>query len=513
MPRSALLSLLFCACLASSHADAAASITRWPLTLPASGATLEVHEPIVDGWNDGIVTARCLVLARTSDVNAPAQGSAVIQAAGQVDSASGVVTLLDPQVLDVRFQVQGAEAADWGGIIRTMLPGAMRTFSLTRLQAGQAAAQARQRGAAAAAAPEESPRILVSETPAVLVYIDGPPRFVAVPATALSGAINTKVLLVRDGQGTWYLHLYDGWVSASSLEGPWSIAAAPSGSGPLERAAVEGGKWNLLPGKRDAQGRLPALAGGLPKIIVAQAPAALIVLDGPPRVAAVPGSGLRYAVNTSAHLFLDPDGLYYVRVGGAWYRSSRLDRQWVQVPAAALPADFARLPDDGPKAGVGDAVARAQAGAPAPLGQSRVVAADPATTQLTVLYSDDPVLKPIPGTQLNYAANASVPVIQVDIDRWYAIENGVWFRSSSATGPWSVTSAVPDEIYAIPPTVPIYHAIHSRVLSASNDVVYYDYPGGGGPNYASRGGAMGVEDQGDDYQYTPPAGMYWSHNY
>ena len=62
-------------------------------------------------------------------------------------------------------------------------------------------------------------------------------------------------------------------------------------------------------------------------------------------------------------------------------------------------------------------------------------------------------------------------------------------------------------------TAPIYPAIHSRVLSASKDVVYYDYPGGPGPSYLSRGGAIGVEDQGDDYQYTPPAGMYWSYYY
>jgi hypothetical protein len=121
-------------------------------------------------------------------------------------------------------------------------------------------------------------------------------------------------------------------------------------------------------------------------------------------------------------------------------------------------------------------------------------------------------MKPIAGTQLNYAANASVPVIQVDDDSWYAIQNGVWFHSNSATGPWSVTRNVPDAIYAIPPASPIYREIHSRVLSESKDTVYYDYPGAG-PNYRSEGGAIGVEDQGDDYQYTPPAGMYWSHRF
>jgi hypothetical protein len=511
MLRSALLTLLFYPLIAWTDAVAAASITRWPLTLRASGSVLEVHEPIVDTWNDGIVTARCLVLAQTSDVAAPVQGTAVVQAAGQIDSASGVVTLLDPQVLDVRFQAQGAASANWANVVRTVLPGMMQTFSLPRLQAGQAAAQARQQGAAASAPPDAAPRILVSETPAVLVYIDGPPRYAAVPGTDLQGTVNTKVLLVRDARGTFHLHLYDGWVSAPTLDAPWAVSSAPPGSGPLERSALEGGRWNLLPGKRDAQGRAPALANGLPKIIVTQVPTALIVLDGPPRMRQVPGSALRYAVNTNAHLFQDPDGLYYVRVGGAWYRSSSPERPWTHIPATALPPDFAALPDDGPKAGVGDAVARAQSGAPYPIDQSNVVAVS-ASAQLTVLYSDDPVMKPIAGTQLNYAANASVPVIQVDDDSWYAIQNGVWFHSNSATGPWSVTSNVPDAIYAIPPASPIYREIHSRVLSESKDTVYYDYPGAG-PNYRSEGGAIGVEDQGDDYQYTPPAGMYWSYRF
>jgi hypothetical protein len=121
--------------------------------------------------------------------------------------------------------------------------------------------------------------------------------------------------------------------------------------------------------------------------------------------------------------------------------------------------------------------------------------------------SGDPVLEPIRGTQLNYVANASVPLIQVDINNWYAVQDGVWFHAAEATGPWTVTNHVPPEIYAIPPTAPIYHAIQSRAISSSTDVVYYAYPTG--VALPSEGGAIGVEDQGADYQYTPPSSLYW----
>jgi len=48
-------------------------------------------------------------------------------------------------------------------------------------------------------------------------------------------------------------------------------------------------------------------------------------------------------------------------------------------------------------------------------------------------------------------------------------------------------------------------------MSSSTDVTYFGYPGTDA--WASQGGAIGVEDQGADYQYTPPSGMSWGWSY
>ena len=45
----------------------------------------------------------------------------------------------------------------------------------------------------------------------------------------------------------------------------------------------------------------------------------------------------------------------------------------------------------------------------------KVVAADPGTATLDLNMAGDPVLEPIRGTELNYVANSSVPIIQIDI--------------------------------------------------------------------------------------------------
>ena len=475
----------------------------WPLTLSQEGVVFQVHEPLAEAWQDGILTARSLVIAQPTDAQ-PVYGSVLIKAVTEVDSAARIVRLQDVEVKGTDFSAAPNLTQGWQEYLRFALPPKVRTISLARLEAGQSSAKAPAPGSPGTEV--SVPRIIVSEKPALLVFIDGDPRYVPVQGTDLSGVLNTRALLLKDASGAFYLHVYDGWVSSESLEGPWNVASPPAGAEQAERAARATGRVNLLPGKADAEGRRPGLASApLPEIIVTYEPTALINVDGEPRFAAIPGTSLRYATNTSAHLFEDESNAVYARVGGNWFRASALTQPWQYVPIGSLPAGFAAIPNDHPKSAVKASVASAHA--PSAPAAWTVSAADPSTARLNYTMNGDPDLRPIKGTQLNYVANASVPIIQVDINNWYAVQNGVWFRASEVTGPWSVTDQVPPQIYAVPPTSPIYHAIHSRVIASSSDVVYYGYPTPG--SLGPEGGAMGVEDQGADYQYTPPSNLYW----
>jgi len=487
----------------------------WPRTFTANGVTFKVHEPLADGWNEDALVAHALVSAQPEGRPQPALGTMRITARTRVNETAGVVRLSEVQVTGVRFpDAPDKTLASWLAALRARAPGLIDSVSLARVQSGMAAVRARERGAAVLDVPV--PRVVIAKKPTVLVYIDGEPQFVPVKGTSMSGVLNTRTVLLKGAGGKLYLRVYDGWVGADSLRGPWTMVNPPPEAVKLEQTARATGRANLLRGKPDPKtGRYPSLSkGALPQILVATKPTAVLVLDGEPRFASIPGTPLQYATNTSAHVFRDVEAKQiYVRVTGFWFRSKSTAGPWEYVPVASLPASFLAISNDSPKAAVKTAIAAQQdGGAPDDPSAPVMVAADASRARLNMTLGGDPQLEPIRGTQLNYVANASVPVIQFDDERWYAIQNGVWFTATSVTGPWTVTAEVPPEIYAIPPTTPIYGAIHSRVLSSSSDTVFYGYKNpqslGG-----SAGGAIGVEDQGQDYLYTPPAGMYWGWYY
>lgn len=65
-------------------------------------------------------------------------------------------------------------------------------------------------------------------------------------------------------------------------------------------------------------------------------------------------------------------------------------------------------------------------------------------------FDGAPEYQPIVGTPLSYTTNASMPIIQVDANTYYAVNSGVWFTATAVGGPWRVATAVPEVIYTIP---------------------------------------------------------------
>src|SRR5512134_2776090 len=99
--------------------------------------------------------------------------------------------------------------------------------------------------------------------------------------------------------------------------------------------------------------KAPSLRNGVPSIVVATSPTELIVTEGEPEWASVPGTMLLYVRNTTANVFKDlNDQRTYVLVTGRWFAAPDLSGPWNFVAGKDLPGDFSKIPDDSPKENV-----------------------------------------------------------------------------------------------------------------------------------------------------------------
>src|SRR5262249_29221420 len=118
--------------------------------------------------------------------------------------------------------------------------------------------------------------------------------------------------------------------------------------------------------------------------------------------------------------------------------------------------------------------------------------------KLEFKFDGEPKFKPIDGTTLSYAVNAPLPVIRAG-EKCYALEKGVWFFATSPSGPWEVAAEVPEEIYTIPPSSPVYYATFARVYDADDEKVEVGYA----PGYTGAYENDGTMVYGTGYNYEP----------
>ena len=95
----------------------------------------------------------------------------------------------------------------------------------------------------------------------------------------------------------------------------------------------------------------------------------------------------------------------------------------------------------------------------------------------TVSYAGEPQFSPVEGTNLAYAANTNDTVLKVG-DAYFLLQDGVWFVGQSPAGPWQVAREVPEEIYRIPPSSPLYNVTYVRVYQTEPEAVWYSYTTG-----------------------------------
>jgi hypothetical protein len=469
----------------------------------AGTSTISVYLPQVDSWNGYRLEAHAAVSIAAPDTAAPVFG--VLEAAWdtQVDKGTRTVILDGLRIVRVRFPSAPDKEPAYQKLLDQSIRKRVRTLELDRLEAALATIEAREK-AQTKPLRNHPPRIVVSTTPAVLILIDGTPVYRQVPNTLYSRVINCRPLLLKDRADTQYLRLFDGWMTAPTVSGLWSVAQRPPADlGLIMQIVAKTGEVDLLAGgdPNDLTSQPSLATGPVPVVLVAMEPTELIVTQGAPSYSPIDGTQLLYVSNTTGHVFkYQGDQQTYVLITGRWFRAAGLDGPWSHVPGASLPPDFAKIPDNSPKENVKASVPGT------PQAQEAVIANRlPETAAIKksgakfppLRYDGQPQLKPIEGTALSYMTNSPYPVIQVSPTSYYALHNAVWFVAPSLQGPWTVATMVPAAIYEIPPSSPLYYVTYVHVYRDTPTVVYVGYT----PGYYGSYESDGVVVYGTGYDY------------
>jgi hypothetical protein len=486
-----------------------ANLDPWPRRFISGDSTLLVYQPQVEKWEGNQLDFRSAVGVQKTGATGEVFGVIWGTTRTEVNRVTHMVTLEDLKLTRCNFPTLADGGTSYLFQLRQLFGRASRTIALDRLEASLAASNTVH--LKRVVVKNDPPRIIVSYSPAILISISGKAVWRDVPNSGYERVINTRALILRvTSEKVCYLHVYDGWLSANSIGGPYSLANnLPLGIEDVANALVNQKLVDPLSGG-SAQPQL-SLSNGVPKIYVSETPAELIVFKGPVKLDLVGQTALLRASNTTADVIMDTNtSFYYVLVSGRWYRAPSLDDgPWEFVASDKLPADFSRIPPTSP-AGV---VLACVAGTPQ---AKEALIADSIPQTATIprtggpsfkpVFDGAPQFQPIQGTPLQYVVNSPTPIIRVDSYTYYALLAGVWFSATSVHGPWVVAASVPAVIYTIPPSSPLYYVTYVHVYGSTPEVVYVGYtPGYLGTVVAPDGTVV----YGTGYVYQPWVGTVY----
>lgn len=493
--------------LAQPQSPPVAGPDPWPRTAQLDGATYTMYQPQIDQWQPPVLNAHAAVSVLAPGAQSPVFGALRFTSTAAVDRVRRTVYVSDIKVSAATFPSAPNWAASYQQAFQTLFVKGPITMSLDRVEAALAAAGADQ-SAKGVAVQNPVPGFVFSPAPAVLVTIDGDPAWRDIGSTGFQRVLNTRALLMKDSSGAIWFHLFDGFLRAPGLAGPWSIVAiVPPGIARAATDLAKSGTVDMMEGPPDAtSGKTPTLKAPAPDVVIVTRPTELIVTDGPVDWVPLDATSLLYVKNTDASVFKDLSTQQtFVLASGRWFAAPDFNGPWQFVAAKDLPPSFAQIPDSSAKENVKASIPGTSQAKEAIIATQipQTATVDRAKATFAPQFGASPTIQPIAGTALRYVVDSPVPLIQVPAGTWYALQKAVWFQAPTLQGPWSVAAQVPPDIYTIPPSSPLYYATYVQVYDATPTTVTVGYlPGYMGTYVAADGSVV----YGTGYAYAPYIG-------
>jgi hypothetical protein len=454
-----------------------ASERGWPrgYSLP-SEAQMVIYEPQIADWDQQKHLIAYAAVSRVAKgEQKPALGTIKLEADTQVSVEQRLVMFSSLKITESNFQtLQKEQTQEIVTEVEKNLPQEDRIIALDRVLAFVDKSSVKPKNVEGLKA--EVPRIILTQSPSILVNFDGEPIWSPIKDNELKFAVNTNWdLFQHTATGLYYLRYDTTWLRATDLKGDWTSAGKlPESFSKLP----EDDNW------KDVRANLPgAVSKHKPQVYLTNDPTELILINGAPEYVPVPNTGLLWISNTESDLFrMGKDGPVYYLVAGRWFTAPGLGGHW-KFATPDLPEDFKRISLEHPRSRVlasvpgtqqaAEAVVLAQIPQFARVNKKEITAPE-------VIYKGEPQFEIIEGTQLQRAVNTDKDIIKFG-ENYYLCYQGVWFVSSTPQGAWTLAESVPKEVYAIPPSSPAhsvtYVAVQEDENAADEWVTYAAYPG------------------------------------
>lgn len=469
----------------------------WPKTINNEKGKVVIYQPQPESFEGNALKGRAAIAVTPAGTKDPVFGAIWFDAVVETDRTNRVVTITsltiptlkfpgdpDEQSLNTLRQIILDDAKNWAlDISLDQLLATLDIAEKEKLLSNDL--------------NMNPPIILYTTTPSVLVYFDGEPIYQQIEESDIKRAVNTPYLvLLNPDDKKYYLSGGDLWfVSNDGLTGFENTTSTPKNIRKIANKLMGEDSVNVT-----AQNTIP-------QIITATKPTELIQTVGDASYQNIAGTALLYVDNTDNQIFMDINTqLHYLLVSGRWFTAQNLNGPWTPLPAEKLPEDFKKIPEGSEKdvvlAAVPGTKAAEEAILDAQIPQTATVDRKTATT--SVEYDGTPKFENIEGTDMQYAVNTSSTVIKSG-NIYYVVDNGVWFQSKSAEGPWEVSTSRPAQVDEIPPSSEVYNVKYVYIYDSTPDVVYVGYT----PGYTGSYIYGGTIVYGTGYYYKPWYGYYY----
>ena len=451
----------------------------WPKKLTGAKGEIIVYQPQIESFSGNKLESRSAISVKPAGQEEMIFGAMWFESHLATDMETRMATLERTKVTATKFpDVEQAKVDELSRYLEQEIPTWDITLSIDRLVASLPAQQGQVENFG-----REAPRILHRTVPTVLVIIDGDPFLAVLGDFDLEYVANSAFFILKDKKTGYFLRGSGMWFVSDDIGGPWKRTDdLPDEVAKVSQKVEEEEKAQAAEETEDAAALAvkPTTDEPDPEIIVSTVPAELIVTDGEPEFASVEGTQLLYLKNTENDVLMDiTSQQYYALFAGRWFRAASLSSdQWEFVPFEETPADFAKIPAGSDMATVLASVPGTTEAREAILETQipQTAEVDPKTATCAVTYDGDPQFQAC-GEGVAYALNSEKSVLLIG-DKYYCVDNAVWFVASGPAGPWKVATEVPAVVQDLPPDCPVYNVKYVYIYDSTPEVVYVGYTSG-----------------------------------